>query len=129
MQKKAYEVSECGWRSEVCSSYLLGFDLPTRPVPFRSSHVDMRLTVGLGIISFDETELPPEVTTGDYVYHTDTEVITSVVVKTGGAELNPDNMGYAIYHRSDSLPYKAHLRRRLYQLFCEKDTSRIQAIA
>ncbi len=45
--------------------------------------------LGVGLVRFDEIPLPPELETTDYVYRTDTEVITAVTI-TGG-QSDPDN--------------------------------------
>lgn len=48
--------------------------------------------LGVGIVSFRYTpDMEPEPPTGDYVYRTDTEVITSVLFHNTGGDLTPDS--------------------------------------
>ncbi len=55
-----------------------------------ASNEDIISSLGLGIVRFNETEPePPEVTTYDYEYRVNTEVITSVTVRGGQAD--PDH--------------------------------------
>jgi len=55
-----------------------------------ASNEDIISSLGLGIVRFNETEPePPEVTTYDYEYRVNTEVITSITVRGGQAD--PDH--------------------------------------
>jgi len=55
-----------------------------------ASNADIISSLGLGIVRFNEAEPePPEVTTYDYEYRVNTEVITSVTVRGGQAD--PDH--------------------------------------
>lgn len=55
-----------------------------------ASNADIITSLGLGIVRFNEAEPePPEVTTYDYEYRVNTEVITSVTVRGGQAD--PDH--------------------------------------
>lgn len=55
-----------------------------------ASNVDIISSLGLGIVRFNEAEPePPEVTSADYEYRVNTEVITSVSVRGGQAD--PDH--------------------------------------
>lgn len=52
------------------------------------SNADIKSSLGLGIVRFEEQPEPPVVTTYDYVYRTNTEVITAVMVS--GGQSDPD---------------------------------------
>lgn len=52
------------------------------------SNADIKSSLGLGIVRFKEAAEPPVVTTYDYVYRTNTEVITAVMVS--GGQSDPD---------------------------------------
>ena len=55
-----------------------------------ASNADIISSLGIGIVRFNEAEPePPEVTSADYEYRVNTEVITSVTVRGGQAD--PDN--------------------------------------
>lgn len=55
-----------------------------------ASNADIISSLGLGIVRFNEAEPePPEVTTADYEYRVNTEVVTSVTVRGGQAD--PDH--------------------------------------
>ena len=53
------------------------------------SNTDIISTLGLGIVRFSEADPPPEISTYDYEYRVNTEVITSVTVRGGQAD--PDH--------------------------------------
>ena len=54
-----------------------------------ASNADIKSSLGLGIVRFTEQPEPPEVTTYDYEYRVNTEVITSVTVS--GGQSDPDH--------------------------------------
>ncbi len=53
------------------------------------SNANIIAYLGVGSVRFDEIPPPPEVEITDYVYRTDTEVITSVTIR--GGQSDPDN--------------------------------------
>lgn len=53
------------------------------------SNADIKSSLGLGIVRFKEQAEPPVITTYDYEYRVNTEVITAVTV--GGGQSDPDN--------------------------------------
>jgi len=53
--------------------------------------------LGVGIVNFKEPVPDPVVTTYDYEYRTDTDVITAVRVYTGG-EINPDDNASVVFN-------------------------------
>jgi len=63
-----------------------------------ASNADIISSLGLGIVRFNEAEPePPEVTTYDYEYRVNTEVITSVTVRGGQADPDhPVTVSFAI---------------------------------
>lgn len=54
-----------------------------------ASNADIKSSLGLGIVRFTEQPEPPTVSTYDYEYRVNTEVITAVMVS--GGQSNPDN--------------------------------------
>ena len=54
-----------------------------------ASNADIISSLGIGIVRFSEAQPPPEVTTYDYEYRDNTEVITAVTVSGGQAD--PDH--------------------------------------
>lgn len=54
-----------------------------------ASNADIISSLGIGIVRFSEAQPPPEVTTYDYEYRVNTEVITAVTVSGGQAD--PDH--------------------------------------
>lgn len=54
-----------------------------------ASNSNIKSSLGIGIVRFNEITTPPEVSTYDYEYRTNTEVITSVEVY--GGQSDPDN--------------------------------------
>lgn len=54
-----------------------------------ASNADIISSLGIGIVRFSEVQPPPEVTTYDYEYRVNTEVITAVTVSGGQAD--PDH--------------------------------------
>ena len=59
-------------------------------------NADIKSSLGLGIVRFTEQTEPPEITTYDYEYRINTEVITSVMV--GGGQSDPDNPARVTFH-------------------------------
>lgn len=55
----------------------------------KRTNEEIKSSLGLGIVRFEELPEPPEITTYDYEYRTNTEVITSVMVS--GGQSDPDN--------------------------------------
>lgn len=55
----------------------------------KRTNEEIKSSLGLGIVRFEELPEPPQVTTYDYEYRTNTEVITSVMVS--GGQSDPDN--------------------------------------
>lgn len=66
----------------------LGYPAWSGSTTTAASDTDIISSLGLGIVRFSEAE-PPEVTTIDYEYRVNTEVITSVTVR--GGQSDPDN--------------------------------------
>lgn len=60
------------------------------------SNADIKSSLGLGIVRFQEQPEPPVITTYDYEYRVNTEVITSVMV--GGGQSDPDNPARVTFH-------------------------------
>lgn len=60
------------------------------------SNADIKSSLGLGIVRFQEQPEPPVITTYDYEYRTSTEVITSVMVS--GGQSDPDNPARVTFH-------------------------------
>ncbi len=58
----------------------------------KQNNVTIITSLGIGIIYFDEIPEEEEVTTGDFEYHTDTDVITSVSINSK-KQYTPDNNG------------------------------------
>ncbi len=54
-----------------------------------ASNADIKFSLGLGIVRFTEQPEPPTVSTYDYEYRVNTEVITAVMVS--GGQSDPDN--------------------------------------
>ncbi len=54
-----------------------------------ASNADIKSSLGLGIIRFTEIPEPPAISTYDYEYRVNTEVITSVMIS--GGQSDPDN--------------------------------------
>lgn len=52
------------------------------------SNADIKSSLGLGIVRFEEQPEPPVVTTYDYIYRTNTEVVTAAMVS--GGQSDPD---------------------------------------
>lgn len=68
----------------------------------RQSNIDILNYLGVGIVSFFEEDLdvedPPLAGIYDYTYHTDTEVITSVLISnTLGRDMDPDTRDYVTF--------------------------------
>lgn len=55
----------------------------------KRTNEEIKSSLGLGVVRFKELTEPPEVTTYDYTYRTNTEVITSVTVS--GGQSDPDS--------------------------------------
>ena len=60
--------------------------------------------LGIGIVSYEGQEAPPEVEAPDYTYRVDTDVITSVTV-TANREINPDSPA-SVTFRIDGHTYR-----------------------
>lgn len=60
-----------------------------------ASNADIKSSLGLGIVRFTEKPEPPVVSTYDYEYRVNTEVITSVMVS--GGQSDPDNPTYVSF--------------------------------
>ncbi|WP_313527809.1 hypothetical protein [Anaerotignum sp.] len=61
-----------------------------------ASNADIKSSLGLGIVRFTEQPEPPVVSTYDYEYRVNTEVITSVMVS--GGQSDPDNPTTVSFH-------------------------------
>ena len=61
-----------------------------------ASNSDIKSSLGIGIVRFNEMTTPPEVSTYDYEYRTNTEVITSVEVR--GGQSDPDHPVSVTFH-------------------------------
>lgn len=64
-----------------------------------ASNADIKSSLGIGIVRFNEITTPPEVSTYDYEYRTDTEVITAVEVR--GGQSDPDHPVSVTFHVND----------------------------
>ncbi|WP_312906847.1 hypothetical protein [Tissierella praeacuta] len=60
-----------------------------------ASNADIKSSLGLGIVRFTEKPEPPVVSTYDYEYRVNTEVITSVMIS--GGQSDPDNPTYVSF--------------------------------
>lgn len=60
-----------------------------------ASNADIKSSLGLGIVRFTEKPEPPVVSTYDYEYRVNTEVITSAMVS--GGQSDPDNPTYVSF--------------------------------
>lgn len=67
----------------------LGFTAWTGSTSSNASKSNIISYLGIGVVRFDEPPTPPEVEIVDYIYRTDTEVITSVTIR--GGQSDPDN--------------------------------------
>ena len=61
-----------------------------------ASNADIKSSLGLGIVRFTEQPEPPVVSTHDYEYRVNTDVITSVMVS--GGQSDPDNPTTVSFH-------------------------------
>jgi hypothetical protein len=68
----------------------LGFPAWSGPSNQSVTNAQIKSSLGLGIVSFRETEEIPEISSHDYEYRCDTDVITAVTVTTGRRR-TPDN--------------------------------------
>lgn len=57
---------------------------------------DIKSSLGIGIISFKDKSIPPSISTYDYEYRVNTEVITSVIIS--GGQSDPDNPSYVNFN-------------------------------
>ena len=60
-----------------------------------ASNADIKSSLGLGIVRFTEKPEPPVVSTYDYEYRVNTEVITSIMIS--GGQSDPDNPTYVSF--------------------------------
>lgn len=60
-----------------------------------ASNADIKSSLGIGIVRFTEQPEPPVVSTFDYEYRVNTEVITSVMIS--GGQSDPDNPTYVSF--------------------------------
>lgn len=67
----------------------LGYPAWSGPKTGIRTNKEIKTALGLGIVRFKETDIPPEAEDYDYEYRINTEVITSVTVSGGQAD--PDN--------------------------------------
>lgn len=67
----------------------LGYPAWSGPKTGIRTNQEIKTALGLGIVRFKETDIPPEAADYDYEYRINTEVITSVTVSGGQAD--PDN--------------------------------------
>lgn len=67
----------------------LGFTAWTGSTSSNATNTNIIAYLGIGVVRFDEIPPPPEIEIVDYVYRTDTEVITSVTIR--GGQSDPDN--------------------------------------
>ncbi len=74
----------------------LGFPAWSGPRSGVRSNQEVKSSLGLGIVRFNEVTTPPEVTAYDYEYRVNTEVITSVTVRGGQAD--PDHPVSVTFH-------------------------------
>ncbi len=79
------------------------------------SNSDIKSSLGLGIVRFEEQPEEPVITTYDYEYQTNTEVITAVEVS--GGQSDPDNPVTVRFHINgttytvSNIYYRGHLER------------------
>lgn len=66
----------------------LGYPAWSGSATSRASNADIKSSLGLGIVRFSEAE-PPQVSSYDYTYRVNTQVITSVTVS--GSQADPDH--------------------------------------
>ena len=67
----------------------LGYPAWSGPKTGIRTNQEIKTALGLGIVRFKETDIPPEAEDYDYEYRINTEVITSVTVS--GEQADPDN--------------------------------------
>ncbi len=67
----------------------LGFSAWSGSTTSNASNSNIIAYLGIGAVTFDEPPPPPEVEIVDYIYRTDTEVITSVTIR--GGQSDPDD--------------------------------------
>ena len=74
----------------------LGYPAWSGPTNKNVSNSDIKSSLGLGIVRFEEQPEEPEISTYDYEYRTNTEVITAVEVS--GGQSDPDNPVTVRFH-------------------------------
>lgn len=84
----------------------LGYPAWSGPTNKNVSNSDIKSSLGLGIVRFEEQPEEPEISTYDYEYRTNTEVITAVEVS--GGQSDPDDPVTVQFH-IDGTTYPAHL--------------------
>ena len=74
----------------------LGYPAWSGPTNKNVSNSDIKSSLGLGIVRFEEQPEEPEISTYDYEYRTNTEVITAVEVS--GGQSDPDDPVTVQFH-------------------------------
>lgn len=74
----------------------LGYPAWSGSTTKNASNADIKSSLGLGIVRFQEQPEEPVITTYDYEYRVNTEVITAVMV--GGGQSDPDNPARVTFH-------------------------------
>ena len=74
----------------------LGYPAWSGPTNKNVSNSDIKSSLGLGIVRFEEQPEEPVISTYDYAYRTNTEVITAVEVS--GGQSDPDNPVTVLFH-------------------------------
>ena len=74
----------------------LGYPAWSGPTNKNVSNSDIKSSLGLGIVRFEEQPEEPEISTYDYEYRTNTEVITAVEVS--GGQSDPDDPVTVRFH-------------------------------
>lgn len=77
----------------------LGIDVPQAgETTGRQSDLSIYYRLGVGIVTFSSPPQPPEDEYGEYTYHTDIDVITSVMVSnTLGRDMTPDSGDFVTF--------------------------------
>ncbi len=74
----------------------LGFTAWSGSTTSNASNANIIAYLGIGVVRFDEAPPPPELEIVDYIYRTDTEVITSITIR--GGQSDPDDPTKVIFN-------------------------------
>lgn len=79
----------------------LGYPAWSGSISTPASNADIKSSLGLGIVRFTEKSEPPTISTYDYEYRVNTEVITSVMISGGQSDPdNPTSVSFEIEERT-----------------------------